>query len=340
MNLVLSFLDEHRDRLEALGLASRKPLSALMVTPRFHTSRNAVFLLFPEGSADPVLVAKVSRRDDPGGFLSREAANLETIQAMRPGGFDSIPRLVACDVHEQELVLVETAITGRLMRPSLVRRDPEHCIEAVMDWLEEIRVCASGPRQWDTPTYDRLVNQPLTFLTWALTGDRRGLELIERTRDLIRPLSTLVLPRVLEHGDLGSPNLFLTGHQRLGVVDWELSDPEGFPLTDLLFFLAFVAGARRSNAQGGMREAFQHTFFGSSAWGRKYVTQYARTMALPRDAIGPLFLLCWCRYLAGVVARMQSTLDYGDEAPGRRLRREPCWTLWESAVERQCAIGA
>ena len=55
----------------------------------------------------------------------------------------------------------------------------------------------------------------------------------------MQPLRAASVPRVFEHGDLSHPNLIWLPTGRVGVVDWELAEEEGFPLHDLSFFLAF-----------------------------------------------------------------------------------------------------
>jgi hypothetical protein len=44
-----------------------------------------------------------------------EAERLREIQACRPDGFDSIPRLVAFETFRDRMILLETAMWGRAM---------------------------------------------------------------------------------------------------------------------------------------------------------------------------------------------------------------------------------
>src|SRR5512141_1974117 len=127
MNMVSEHLAENRQRLELDRYDVPTRLSCVLVTPRFRASRHVVFLVLPEGQAEPVLVAKVPRLAGMNQGVEREAANLRTAQASRPRGFDSIPRLVAYESYRGQPLLVETALRGPLMDPGRVRADLPGC---------------------------------------------------------------------------------------------------------------------------------------------------------------------------------------------------------------------
>src|SRR5262245_53963786 len=97
MNYVMQFLNTNRQRLslEQYGLG-RHP-QCLLVTPRFRASGHVVFVVLSERTGDPLLVAKVPRLLEASASIEREAAGLQLVQQLRPGGFDSIPRLIACE---------------------------------------------------------------------------------------------------------------------------------------------------------------------------------------------------------------------------------------------------
>src|SRR5882672_8918447 len=142
MNPVTDFLSTNWHRL-SLGRYGSPPLSTLVLTPGFRASRNVILLVFAQGKAQPVLVAKVSRLPGGNSALRSEAENLETVHRARNGGFDSIPRLVAYSEHEDHSFLVETMLAGSLMGPAAVRRHNAACTEAVLAWLAELRVATA-----------------------------------------------------------------------------------------------------------------------------------------------------------------------------------------------------
>lgn len=337
MSIVEGFLRRHEHLLSPFGLRDASQISSVIVTPRFQTSRNVVFLIFSRDSLDPLLVAKVARVDDAGGFLAREAANLDAIHHGGDAQVRSVPRLVAYDVFQHEVLLIESAVIGQLMRPSVVRRDFFACLDVALKWIINFHRQTAERSGWDSQAWAELVDRPLDQLQERMGADPRTRRLVTRTRWEAQALAGLELPRVFEHGDLASPNLLLLPDQRMGVVDWELAAPHSLPAVDVFFFLTFMAMAREGLADEEMSEslaAFRKAFFGRSAWTRPHVLRYADALGLPSAALKPLFLLCWARYVDNLLLR---TIYAGVQATGVDMatvwQRERYWALWEYAVD-------
>ena len=336
-SIVEGFLGCHEHLLAPFGLRDASQISSVIVTPRFQTSRNVVFLIFSRESPDPLLVAKVARVDDAGGFLAREAANLEAIHSGGDAQLRSVPRLVAYDVFQHEVLLIESAVIGQLIRPSMVRRDFFSCLDVALTWIINFHRQTAERTRWDKGAWDQLVDRPLDQLQERMGGDQRTRRLVTRTRWEAQALAGLDLPLVFEHGDLASPNLLLLPDQGIGVVDWELAAPRSLPAVDVFFFLTFMAIAREGLADDELDESlttFRNAFFGVSAWTRPHVLRYANALGVPYAALKPLFLLCWARYVDNLLLR---TIYSGVQATGADmatvLQRERYWALWEYAVD-------
>lgn len=341
MNTAAEFISRNRDRLalEHLGIepsGSPSSFSSVIATPRFRASAHVIFFMMPRGTRDPVLVLKVARgTGEAGASLVREAANLRAVQETRPGGFDSIPRVVAFEIHDGTPMLLETVVPGKVMKSSLVRRRPRRCVEGVLRWLLEIHD-ATARRSSDPAAAEvrRLIadrlREPGPELATHLPD-----HLLSRTLDIIRPLAELDYPLVFEHGDLSAPNILRTRQDRVGVVDWELAEPRGLPGQDLFFFLAFVAFSRsRATTLEARVAAFHRAFFGPHAWAGPYVERYARALGLRRELIRPLFVACWARYalrLSERVARISGSAGISDDG-ARWLSRNRYFALWRHAV--------
>jgi hypothetical protein len=308
MNTVLTFLESNRRRLELERYAAGGRLTCVVVTPRFRASSHVVFLLVPAGSAAPVLVAKLPRLSGASASIEREVANLRACHALKPGGFDSIPRVVAFEEYLGRPILVETALVGPPIDPSTIRRSLERSCQAVSAWLVDLQLPRPGAEQTAVDWYGRLVKEPLKRLEGLVPWSAEERGLLERTQELVAPLAGLELPLVFEHGDLSHPNVMSLGNGRVGVVDWELADPCGLPAYDLFFFLTYAAFAlKNARTNNDYVSAFQAAFFGRSAWAQPYVVDYAEQLGLPRTALTPLFALCWARYMASLLSRLESS---------------------------------
>lgn len=227
--------------------------------------------------------------------LEREAMNLRAAYNFRPGGFDSIPRVVAYGDYCGHRLLLETAISGQPMEPPIVQRQTQTCLGAGLSWVMDFhhttRVRAGA--KW----FAKLVEHPLQQLEEILANSPQDLDLIAQVRHLASPLQSLPVPLVFSHGDLIHPNLFLAS-TKMNVVDWELAEPQSLPAVDLFLFLNYIAAAQhdlRDEAQ--YFAAFQEAFFSSAAWCSTYITLYADKLQLPAAALTPLFVVGWARYL-------------------------------------------
>ena len=338
MNVVLSFLHENRQRLDLERYSASGRLSSIVLTPRFRASRHVLFLVLAGDRPDPVLVAKVPRLGGASRSLEREVANLRAVQGSRMGGFDSIPRVIAFEEYCGRPILVETALVGKPMDPETVRRDLKGCCAVVLAWLAELQRPLEGVVVEDADWFERLVERPLAPLAEVFPAPPEEARLLERTGELVASLREADVPLVFEHGDLSHPNVRLLKNGRAGVVDWELADPHGLPACDLFFFLTYAAfSLRRASASGGYVPAFHEAFFGAAAWARPYVLSYAEQTHLPMDVLTPLFVLCWARYVAGLVLRLG---DEGDSRWGRPgpetaawLRANRYFALWKHSLD-------
>jgi hypothetical protein len=317
------------------GAPSAAPRGALLMkTPRFDASSHVLLFAFPPGVARPSLVAKVPRSDASPPALAREAINLRALESLAAGGLTGIPRLVPASTLPG---LLETVVPGQEIHPARVRRDPDRYLDAVVSWLINLHVasrgdCGDAPRWWEDS-----VERPLQRIEALFAPGTRERELTAHTRALAEPLRAAGLPHVFEHGDLSAPNLLLDD-DRVGVVDWELGDPEGLIASDLFFFLTFVAFARsRANSMQRYREAFREAFFVDGAWTQRWVRRYASRLELDSASLPALFVLTWARTVAGNMERMGSSTELtGEESEGLRrwLRADRYHALWAESVQR------
>jgi aminoglycoside phosphotransferase (APT) family kinase protein len=344
------FVGEWRE-LAALDFPAPSRVVCHLKTPRFRASSHVLFFVYEPTAKSPFAVIKMSRLTEESEFLERESANLARIQTSRPGGFDSIPRLIAYERTRRPPFLVESFLSGEPMSPSYVRARGDRAISLVVDWLRDLHrasatagstrlVSAAGSSDAAgsrTPAESSPSLEESIERAELLVIDRDDEELLRRTGEILAPLRAANLTPVFEHGDLSSPNLLVTEAGRLAVVDWELADARGLPVADLFFFLTYVAFAR-----GRPRDTSEHVaactraFFGASAWARCWVLGYIEELGIPRELLGPLFVATWLRYVTSLVERLGGKDAFrGDE--GRKLHD---WLLnnryraiWRASVD-------
>ena len=335
--MVLEFLTRNWERLSLERFGPPSQLSFVLATPRFRASGHVVFLVLARRQTKPILVAKVPRLPGDHTRLNREAANLKEIHSARPGGFHSIPLVIAyedwCGIH----MLVETALTGHPMSALLVRRQTQSCINAIMAWLTDLHSATASRAADAADWFERLVERPLDQLRSTLPVSAGEQWMLEKTEEVATLLRHVDLPLVFEHGDLSSPNILVLENGSAGVVDWELGESRSLPGVDLFFFLTFVAFARRrARRLQDYLKAFHEAFFGPEAWARSYVTCYAKALQLPHELLTPLFVLCWSRYVAKLVARLNSgSSRLPEKETVAWLRANRFYALWHHTIDHR-----
>jgi aminoglycoside phosphotransferase (APT) family kinase protein len=333
VNYVQEYLTGSRARLDLEQYDVGDRPTCVVLTPRFRASSHVVFLVLSHGSPDPVLVAKVPRMADAGASLEREAASLRFVQGLRPGGFNSIPRVLALDEFRGRPILLETALVGRSLDPSFVRRKFSTCCEAAGNWLADLQISGEQGTA-STDWFERLVEEPLDYLADVIPWGREDRDALKQTMELAQRLREFQLPVVLEHGDFSHPNVMLLNDGHVGVVDWEMAVPRGLPGHDLFFFLTYVSFARANARENGQYvPAIDAAFFGRTAWARRYVQAYAEQLQLPQETLVPLFLLCWVRYMAGLLQRLNQAREMFEVDTADWLRQNRYYAAWRHSLQ-------
>jgi aminoglycoside phosphotransferase len=287
----------------------------LLLTPRFAASRHVV-LLAGAARSSPSRVAKVARL--PGDrSVARETAVLAA--AHRRGGSATLPGLIAETELAGHPTLVESWVEGEPLDPRRLRSNPAAYSERIVAWLRSL-VGEAAPL--DGARWQCLVEAPLERLARLAeaTDFVDAPLLVARTRTALAGLRGMTLPVALEHGDLAHPNLLATAGGGIGVIDWELGVPDGFPLRDLVFFLSWVAASVEGagSAAEHASAATGAVMSGSSAWQRSLLLREAERIGVDGALVDRLIVLCW---LAQLVRPL------GEEA-GARPDRELARRAW------------
>lgn len=325
-----SWLEANRDRFGLPPAEGR--LSCLFLTPRFRASGSVIVLVTAGTSAAPRLVVKLPRSAGDDSSLAAEASGLRAAAGRGLDAEGAAPQLLTSERPEALggwPTLVESALAGRALRPEVVRRRPGRAVAAVEPWVR--RLARDADRRPAGERLDRLVARPLDAVA---TLGRTEQDLVDRTLDLCRPLEQAELPVVLEHGDLSHPNVLVGAGGRVGVVDWERAEPAGLPLHDLVFFLAYVAGARHRARTPEDQEAAVRAEEAATA---EVLRAHAGELGVPTSLVAPLVVACWARATADAWARGGGDRDWLRGARVTRLWRRALATAEDEREGAACA---
>lgn len=337
MNIVLTYLQHNWQRLNLERFGAPQQLSCVMLTPGFAASSHIIAFVLKAGQPEPFLVVKFPRLAGDHGRLDKEAANLSRLHQAMEKGFDSAPAVIGYEDWGSYRLLVETMVKGEVMRRALVKRRTAACLHAAMEWLKAVNLATRVTGEASADWFDELAESRLKVLANSFPLTDAEKRLIARTRELIEPLRKAPIPLVFEHGDFSAPNILIDRSGRLGVVDWELAEPRGLPLADLIFFLSYVSFSREGAEKlNHYLKAFGKAFEGPKAWANPYLLRYSEMMGIPRELLRPLFVLSWSRYLGNVAARLKGSENGRAQLAEQTvswLRSNRYYQIWQYAVE-------
>ena len=296
-------------------------LGVTLLTPRFRASRNVTFLGCHLGGGGIRVVAKTPRLREDGSALQAEAKRLDSIQSLRPGGFDSLPRILSVEEFGGRTLLIESALPGLLLSPTRLRRSRRRACRQVTSWLIDFHLAT---RRIERPDLNGLLMAPLERIGRALPR----LELVTRSRQGLSEILHSSLPTVCEHGDLSHPNLILESNTKLGVVDWGWAEIRGLPTVDLFFFLIYATRAGEPLNE----TALERTFHPREGWALPFIDRYARQLKLDRNWLRGLFIACWVRSVARTLDRLRSERTDLSKSQRDWLVQHPYVAAWEYAL--------
>jgi aminoglycoside phosphotransferase (APT) family kinase protein/SAM-dependent methyltransferase len=211
---------------------------------------------------------------------------------------DLFPAPLAQGTFDGQTYFAESARpgeSGRLYYSQPTRRYDRAIVNAA-EVLRQLRRATEQPVHIDRAEYDRLCGFWLAELKELVSAEHRGA--FEAIAHLLQEtLLGATLPLGWYHGDYDFANLLYGRGDRLtGILDFEIFDPQGLPLIDLLLLLA-----RRPIRKGGM--AFG-TLFVRSILQRELPPLEAKLLATEMETLGiderlyrAIALCCWLNHL-------------------------------------------
>lgn len=310
-------------------------LSALLLTGGPRSVSKLVGLVFAEPDPTPRLAVKIARTPEAVATLRQEAAVLEALHGVRPGGVRGAPRILHREEGGGRTAVYESSVTGVRISGVLRRGSYRRLALLATDWLAGLAECSrAAPR----PDLRREVVEPVVGHFAGSFGAVLDPAMLRRAEEILAGLDDL--PTVCEHRDFSPWNVLLTPGGELGVLDWEGATMRGVPALDLVYFLAFL-GFYRDGAMhsGRFAESYRRALDPGTLTGgvmRECLARYAGRVGLDPAVLRPLRLLTWMHHARSEHRRFVE--DAGGAAPNPGvLRRSRFLRLWEEELRHDPA---
>jgi hypothetical protein len=303
-------------------------LSWMLLTRGERSINKVVGLVFAEPEPWPRIVVKLARvpAAEPG--LRREAQALEAVHARVPGVAGGAPRLLFCDNAAGPLALAETALQGTPLFSTITPERYRPLALVATNWLARL-ASSQGQAGSARHVVDSALREFATRFQ-AVVGSPE----LQATEQLVAPLRGL--PGVLEHRDFSPWNVHLAGEGSLAVFDWESAEPAGLPLTDLVYFLAYLAFFREGTVDtprcvDSYRRARDPSTVTGAVHG-ECVEQYVGRAGLAAEHVRALHAITWVIHSRSEHDRLAA--DAGGPPPPDALRRSLFLALWREELRR------
>ena len=294
--IVVALPADARSAVLALGAPSGLDVQLpwILLTPRYRASRHVVLLgNLSHGSAQIVVKAARLRGDSS---TTNEAAVLAALGRQPAMDGESVPRLLRASEAAASLTgFAMSGLDGVPIAPGDLKRDPR-IADLIRIWLRSLELDREMTDAIDPMS---IANACARLETAAGVHDG----LAGRVLAALSPLVEVALPRTIEHGDMGPPNLLRRRDGGLGVIDWETGRLDGLPLVDLIFALGVIAAARTDARQPHDQADAAGAAFADGGWARTIIDGEARRLGIAAGTVWPLIVACWARQLGTMAAR-------------------------------------
>ncbi len=235
--------------------------------------------------------------------VDRNEVNRRALEALESGDSSlsrSIPRHVLSGQVSGQRYFVESAVAGEAAAVCLRGKARSETVSAALSWITDLHRATAQRRPADPALLERLVAVPVTRAFEALRFPERRAG-FERLRQLLTAaLASERIPLVHVHGDYSVDNVLLSGSPLgvTGVFDWDLAEPEGLPLLDVLYFLATAARTLTGQPIGAVfvNQIFPLRFDQTA---HAALERYCHALDIPERLLAPLSVLAWLHH-AGV----------------------------------------
>ncbi|MFN8525924.1 MAG: phosphotransferase [Chloroflexota bacterium] len=314
----------------AAGVAPRASRVLLTGGPR--SVSKAVALEFEPGATAPGIALKWPRVPESAAALGNEARTLAALQ--RPA-LEGVPRLIHFDDRTGELG--QTVLRGQPVWTLLTPRNFRDIAAQATRWLVRLAQGSSPrePEAWRV----RLI-EPVVERFRAEFGPIISERDFDRSCQILAGLGPV--PLVTEHRDFSPWNVLCDEDRNLVVLDWESAELHGLPLTDLLYFLAYLGFFLRGGTHfepPHMRGVYRAVMDPASATGAavaECLNTYARSLGLGQADVAALRLFTWMIHAHSEYQHFSA--DVGATPPPDVLRRSLFVALWEEELRSHADV--
>lgn len=272
-------------------------------------SGSARLILLDKTNGLPAVVVLVGSGSEGAAIRNRVAA-LNALSAMDlPLKLrDALPRNLGSFEWGRRVMLLRRWDHGQPLLEIVSGVHGESILAQAVDWLISLHSHTQRSAVFGADEYGRVVTDswrtiqqciPLPSSLAKLVGSRlHSLSILQGTR----------VSRVFSHGDFEFRNLLQRNDGSIGVIDWELADPNGLALGDLVHLLVAYVANRHGHSFGSAARALFIDRGVTAMVADRSIARYRTAIDVPEPLIRPLIAVAVLRDAAQWARRSNSDL--------------------------------
>lgn len=193
----------------------------------------------PEGKATPAYYVKIAKQPSGKAYLENSAYSLDLInqRSNLSNLRDSFPRNVFCGKIVGNFVQIETFLRGvNLSSRILNKKEKQEFLGKVISLLAEFQVLTAESVKLDRERLDKFFLKPVEEAMQYFSSYSWLMKYLSKFKERVYDLKGRFFPLTFAHNSLATHNVKVNG-DKVGFIDWELSQYPGLPLIDLLHLL-------------------------------------------------------------------------------------------------------
>ena len=257
-----------------------KEISILMLTERGGFEK-AIMFVFAGLSSKPAFVIKAPKTDEAESSLMREA---EVLSALQKGlnAIEGVPKILFDGYKSGVSLIGESFIDGTPLSQIITQANYKELAMKMTIWLLELaeKTRTSSAQDLRTDYKNSILSRFIKSYKPVLNPMQ-----IKQISDVLDKLELEY--RVCVHNDLGLWNILIKSDGSMGIIDWEVSNLTGYPLTDLIMFLLWMSFQREGTYTSQQYSLYYRGILDSSTFTGKVFSEcleyYACKLMIPLE---------------------------------------------------------
>lgn len=269
--------------------------SILMMTEGSFLQNNVILFVFADDKSEPTYLVKMSRLANFSKTLINEANTLSHLETTTKD-INIIPKLLFYENLNGYSYIGETYIKGKTFNKILTNNNFRELSMRATKLLVEFDTATrkKAPNNWKDKLIKPILTKFLTSYGPILTPD-----LIKKASSLLNEIE--LTHTVCTHGDYSQGNILMKSDGELALIDFEHSIIHGFPVIDIIYFLALFSFDLKSAWEGNnYLSCYRDLMNETTDIGRVYkecLHYYCEQVGIQKSMIPKYRLLLWTMFL-------------------------------------------